>query len=493
MGTSVNPSSLSPQYQRLIQRTLQVESRPRTRLKQQRQQQQDTKSLVSDLDSKLSSLQSQLGTFTDATSNLFEGRSASAEEGTEAFSVSADKSASPGTHTVSVDRLASADGRVSKQYTADGNSLRNFFDTNGQQTFSVEVATPTDDNPDARTAIDVTVNPTGNTNDEILSEIQSAIDSAMQTAVDDGTISSEERPNASVVNETSDTSRLTLRSGSKGYQGRLGFGDSGDGLLSKLEVNANQVASGTSGGEITEVGTSESSSKLTSKFSLDGLILFRNTNSVTNALDGVTLNLEEANGTQSSFEVSVDKEGAKSAVKELISRYNEVNSFLQEKTKVNPGENKRGALADDSTFRRLDRQLRTDATRPVSGQPDDLNTLADVGIEANRDGSLKLADEEALFTALEENQDAVKQLFSGADGVATRLENRVERFVDTGGLLDDRQDSIDSRVDRLDDRIEQFDSRLERRRKQLRERYAEVQSTIRSLANQQQSISQRLF
>ena len=44
----------------------------------------------------------------------------------------------------------------------------------------------------------------------------------------------------------------------------------------------------------------------------------------------------------------------------------------------------------------------------------------------------------------------------------------------------------------MDDRIDQFDERLERRQQQLRDRFANVQSTIRSLASQQQAISARL-
>ncbi|MFB6273799.1 MAG: flagellar filament capping protein FliD, partial [Salinibacter sp.] len=448
----------------------------------------------------MSSLQSQLSTFTDATSDVFKERSASAESGTKAFSVSADKTASTGTHSLAVNRLASEDGRVSQTYDADKSKLSDFFTNNGAQTFDVEVATPTDSNPDARTSISVTVDSSASTNEGVLKDIRSAIDNAFQTAVDNGTISSEERPNVSVVNPTSGTARLSLRSSQTGYQGRLGFTDSADGLLSSgkktLGISADQLAKsggvGSQGGELTEVGTSESSSELTSKFTLDGLTLYRNKNKVTNALDGVTLNLKEATGTQSSFEVTADKEGAKSAVKEFISRFNEVNSFLQEKTKIDPENDTRGPLADESTFSRLQFQLRTDATSPVSGQPDGVNTLRDIGIEASRDGTLKLKDEDALFKALEENQDAVKQLFSGSDGVATRLESRVQRFADTGGILDDRTDIINNSIDRLDDRIQQFNDRLNRREQQLRERYARVQKTIRSLASQQRALSARL-
>jgi flagellar hook-associated protein 2 len=498
MGTTVGPSSgLSPQYQQLIRRTLQIENQPKIDLENRRQQEKDRKSIISDLDSKLSSLQSQLSTLTSTTASPFEGRSASAEEGTEAFSVSADKTASTGNYSLTVNQLASADGRASYEYSTGGSKLEN--DINSKQTFDLEVATPSDSSNDRKAVrVELSSSDFSGTNEEVLNNVRSAIDSAFQNAVDNGNIASDERPSVSVVNPTSDTARLSIRSAQTGYDGRLKFSNTGtnDGLLSNLQVQRSdgavgENADGKDGGYITKVGGSESTSELTSEFTLNGLTLTRNSNEVTDAVDGVTINLDEATGTESSFEVAADVEGAKSAVKEFINRFNEVNTFLQDKTELDPENDKRGALANDATFRRLQSQLRSDATRPVGGQPDSLSTLEDIGVEASRDGTLKLEDEDALASAIREDQGAVKELFAGPDGVATRLENRIQRFADTGGILDNREDSIDNTIDRLDGRIEQLNERLDRREQQLRERYAQVQSTIRSLARQQQALSAR--
>jgi flagellar hook-associated protein 2 len=374
-------------------------------------------------------------------------------------------------------------------------------DFSGKQTFDLEVATPSDSSNDRKSVrVELSSSDFSGTNEEVLSNVQSAVDSALQSAVDNGKIASDERPTVSVINPTSDTARLSVRSAETGYDGRLAFSNTGtnDGLLSNLQVQRSdgavgENADGEDGGYITKVGDTESGSELTSEFTLDGLTLTRNSNKVDEALEGVTIDLEEKNGTESSFEVTADEEGAKSVVKDFVDRVNEVITFLKKETDLAPNEDEeRGTLADDSTFRRLERQLRTDATAPVDGQPDGLNTLADIGIEANRDGTLKLADEEALKTAVRENESAVKDLFASSDGVATRLESRVDLFADSGGVIDDQTDSIDNSIDRIDDRIDQFDERLERREQQLRDRFANVQSTIRSLASQQQIIGSRL-
>src|SRR5690625_7943694 len=78
----------------------------------------------------------------------------------------------------------------------------------------------------------------------------------MEAAVDDGTIKRAEAASVSIVNETSGTARLSLRSASTGYDGRLGFTDS-SGLLAALEVNADAVMDGTGGGQVVAVGSSE--------------------------------------------------------------------------------------------------------------------------------------------------------------------------------------------------------------------------------------------
>src|SRR5690606_26141938 len=121
----------------------------------------------------------------------------------------------------------------------------------------ISVAHPTEDDPNNRVSVNVTVDPSGTTDEEILKEINAAINSAMQAAIEAGEISSSERAHASVVNETNSTTRLSLRSAATGFTHRLEFGDSADGLLALLEVNADALQEGPSGGQVTHVGTNE--------------------------------------------------------------------------------------------------------------------------------------------------------------------------------------------------------------------------------------------
>lgn len=476
-------------YDKLISQIIQIERQPLLELQQKRGEQERMKGVLSDFDSTLSTLHTQLKSLTDPLSNPFDGRAANVSD-TTAFDVSASSSAALGTHSLEVHRLASTDTRVSKQYDSSGTSLYDFFNTNGAQTFSISVAHPTDADPDNRVDINVTVDPDLSTNpsdEEIISEIASAINNAMSDAVEAGTIERTEKASASKVNETSDTARLSISSSNSGYSNRLSFTDSAGGLLAALEVNADVVASGTSGGQVTKVGTSESDSELTSKFTLDGLTMYRNTNKVTDALDGLTIDLKKAGEPAADFSVTADSEGIKDEVNTFIENYNAVLEFIERKANVDGDLNVRGDFAGDYTFTNLRFNMRNDLVQEVAGQPSDgPKSITDLGITINDDGTLSLTDEDELIAAVEKDASAVKSLFASDDGLANRLKDRVDRFLGVNGIIESRQDGLDARLRRMDNRIDRFDDRLASREKQLREQFANLQKVVNQMQGQQQ-------
>jgi flagellar hook-associated protein 2 len=443
------------------------------------------KGVLTDLDSKLSGLEGALDAFTSETSNPFEASTAATAEAT-AFGVASGGDAALGTHTLQVDRLAQTDTRVSAQYTSDDTDLVG----TGSKTFDITVASPTDDDETNREAISVTVNPSGSTNEEVLEEIAASINTAMANAVDDGTIESAEGAQASVVMESSGTARLSVRSGQTGYSNRLEFTDT-DGLLGTLDVTATDTTTDDeTGGQIYSVGSGATDSDLNSKFLLDGLTLYRDSNSVDDALNDVTLDLQQADSTQYSFSIESDSESIKEDVNNFIKKFNDVQKYLKEKTKVDAEEDTRGAFAGESAIRALRYNLRNDAVASVSGLPDDApSSLVEVGIELEDNGTLKLTDADKLLAAAGDNPDALKDLFGGEDGIATRMLDKVEGYVEAGGVLAQRKETVDTRIRGIDDDIADFEARLERRREQLTEQFARVERIQQQSLSQQQSIA----
>ena len=609
LGSTSPAVSPDDPYEQLIAQIIRIERQPQFRLKAEREEQKRLKGVLGDFDSKLSALRTQLKSITDVVASPFTARASTTES--SAFSITASDGAPVGAREIQVERLAKADTRVSRQLASGGAELRSFFDDGGAQTGTIYVATPTDEDPEARTAITFEVDPEGATNEELMERVASAINTAMADAVSEGTISSTAAASASVVKETSGTVRLSVRSGASGYAGRLGFDDSSGGLLSMLQVNRNALAGSggsyvsapataasvtgedvgpvaiglfnrsfdvaidgvernvtlatgtyntaedlaaalsdalgagvtvgtdgdaltltsddvgsgesiqilggsaradlgfsvmsepatgtdeettaidpaTSGGQITAVGTGETDSELNSKFVVDGLTLYRSSNQVTAALKGLTINLQQTSEAAEAFTVEPDSEGIVENVKAFLDSYNGVIGYVKTKAYVDGDTGERGDFAGDSTITALRFGMRSDVVRAVpgfaEGQP---NSLTALGIEIADDGTLTLADEGALLDAVAQDAGAVQRLFSADDGVATRMLDRLDGYLGSGGIIDGREDSIDERTRRLDKRIGVWDERLARREIMLREQYAKLQETIALLQGQQQSL-----
>ncbi|MEM6285856.1 MAG: flagellar filament capping protein FliD [Bacteroidota bacterium] len=505
---TANVSSLASAgslYEQLIGQVIAIESQPRLRLRTEQTEQNVFKGVLSDLSSTVSRLDTLLTQFRDPLQSPFAARSATVAEDA-GFTASASDEAAPGQSTVRVDRLARADARLSKQIASAGTDLAAFFvdpgdpgdpggplgvppptpptpDTIGARSFSIQVAQSEGD------PVDIAVSYTpdeGATNDDILAGVAAAINDAVEAARTAGDLEAGTGAAASVVRETGDTARLSLRSSATGFGNRLSFTDT-DGLLAELEVDRTDVRTGTGGGAVYAVGTGQADSDLSAALTIDGLQIYRDANTIDDALSGVTLTLSSVSEAESTLDVGPDVSGMRKQVEDFIAAYNEVSTFIGSRSTVDPEGEDRGAFVGDSGMRSFRLGMRGDLARTVD-DAGDLTSLADLGITTNRDGTLVLDDPSALDEALAASPGAVGALFGGEDGLAARLQSRTEALLGDSGTIEQRKDIIDQRVERLDAQIERWDVRLERREETLRAQFAQLEEITLQAQSQQASI-----
>ncbi len=478
-------------YEQLIGQVIAVESQPRLKLVAEKTEQGVYKGVLSDFSSRVSTLDTLLGKLADPLRSPFSATSATVGVG-GGFTATTSDGAAPGEHQVEVTQLARADARLSKRFADDGAGLAARFvdpgdpgdpggplgvppptpatpDTIGTRSFTVHLAQP-EGNP-----VDLAVSyspPEGATDADVLAGVAAAVNDALAAAEAGGLVAEGTGVSASVVHETSGTSRLSLRSGATGFGNRLTFSDP-DGLLAALEVDRTEVRSGEGGGAVYAVGTGAEDSALSAAFTLDGLSLYRDSNTVGDALDGVTLTLSSV-APPSALTVGADVKGMRSEVESFVKAYNGLVSFLNTKTKVDGETGARGTFAGDAAVRGLRSGIRTDLGRAVEGAGA-LSRLADLGIETARDGTLTIADGAALDAALRSSPDAVGALFAGADGVAERLSSRLGDLQGPQGTIEQRKRGSDERVRRLDSQIDRWKVRLASREDSLRAQFAQLQ------------------
>ncbi len=479
----------NPAIEQLIATTLQIEAQPRFILEDRKARLNSRNKVLSDLDSKLSALNKLAKRLTDKLTDHFATKTADSSD-SDLFTATVESKANAGSQDISIQRLASSDTRVSKQYTAAGTDLTSFFSSNGSQTFDIEVAHPTTADSSNREKISVTINSSGATDDDVLDEIALAINNAMSSAVTAETIDADERVFASVVHEENGKSRIIFKSEQSGFTNRMVMTDSANSLLSTLEINNSVLVSGTAGGYITDPGTSASDSLLNSELKVNGLTFFRDSNAINDILDGVTITLKNITTATETLKVSTDVEAVKKEIEDFLKAYNDVITYIKQKQKVDPETSARGVLASDSTYTAIRSKFRGIMGDPVtgvaSGNPEH---LFEIGITAASDGTLSFTDSEKFENALATGSLPISDLFNSTNGVAGQLKTFMKAFIKVGGVIDDSQKSVDNRIKTLDSRIKRFDQRLAKREVQLRKQLAQMQQISVLLGGQAAAFS----
>ena len=147
------------------------------------------------------------------------------------------------------------------------------------------------------------------------------------------------------------------------------------------------------------------------QFRINGIALSRSSNTVTDAVQGVTLNLQEAEAGEL-IEVTVSKDDTtqlRGQIESFVGEYNTAMDLINEQFVLDDDE-RGGLLAGDSTLLALQSQLRSVVINRVDGLSEGFDAMVLIGITFDRNGRLTI-DDERLTEALIEDLDKVRELF----------------------------------------------------------------------------------
>ncbi len=163
----------------------------------------------------------------------------------------------------------------------------------------------------------------------------------------------------------------------------------------------------------------ELQSGLDAQLKVDGNYGNSTSNTVTDAISGVTLNLKKAEvGTTITLNVSRDIDGITSKINELVAKYNAVMSFIHTQSSYD-SENQQpgGVLFADGTLKSVKSDLMNILVAPVQGVSSEFSILGLIGINLDNEGQLTV-NETTLKGYLRTNYEDVKRLFI-ANGTTT--------------------------------------------------------------------------
>jgi flagellar hook-associated protein 2 len=147
--------------------------------------------------------------------------------------------------------------------------------------------------------------------------------------------------------------------------------------------------------------------------SVDGVPVTPSSNTVTDVIPGVTLNLKKsAADTTVTLQASRDYDGLKEKISGLVNAYNDIMDVINGQLKYNtdtkqPG----GVLFGDGSLRSLKANLTGTVLGRVSGVDQNFSTLGLIGVKIGTDSKLTV-DEDTLQTNLETHFSDVRKLFA---------------------------------------------------------------------------------
>ncbi len=426
-------------YESSIQQLLQLEGRKKVRLQQNQKQLETQKSALSDIDSKLSSLNTLMTSFRESASEKVTPLTGSSSDPDAVSVVSASGIENPGSYNIEVSQLAKQDMVLTDAHT-DGES-----DLSAAGTGSFDLTIGSD------SPISITVNTSGLTNEEVL-----------QAVADEVNAQAGDRVEAAVYQIGDGTSRLSFKSLETGKDNRISVSNATDDMTGITFSN-----------EYTE-------GELNAKFTIDNINFERGSNLINDVVDGLTFELKGTTAAEEKMTVSRDIESAVANIEEFVEKFNEVNSSIRENTFLNGETGDRGPLQDERTVRSLSHTLRQTAILPVDSlSGNSINSLGELGIEIAQDGTMSIADRDKLEEALTSKPSETAALFSADDGVAATLQQTIDLHIKgAGSIFDTIENGYDRKIDRLDDRIAAEDRFLERREEQLRDEFARLEQVI---------------
>lgn len=147
---------------------------------------------------------------------------------------------------------------------------------------------------------------------------------------------------------------------------------------------------------------------------VDGLEVTKSSNTVSDVIAGVTLNLSKTNaGAATRLAVNVESTVATTNIDNFVKAYNELNKTITDLTKYNAATKQAGALQGDAAIRGIASDIRNGLTSLVSGSIGSYNALPQIGLTFDRNGTMKL-DTAKLQEALRNDPTAVQSLFASA-------------------------------------------------------------------------------
>jgi flagellar hook-associated protein 2 len=424
----------------------------------------------------LNTLLSDLKTSASAMNLTSNVRTTKANISSESAFTATSNAALPGSYSITVTQLAQVQKNISSGYASNSTSIF------GTGTVTVN-------------GKPITVDSTNNSLRGLMSAINAATDT---TGV-----------SASIINDGSGTTpyRLVLT----GKDASTSFT-----VTSDLKDD---------GGTAIPFTTTTAQNAQQAKLTIDGVDVVSNSNTLSTAISGITLNLKATSPisdqgppiqyTPTKLDIVADTDALKEKISTFVSNYNKVMDWIaagyaknipaiETSTTTTDGTTTTTTtttptdaqyshiLRGDATVNTIKRGLQSILTDMVNTSGS-LHILGDLGITTNQDGTLNLNNSK-LDTALVNNFDGVTKLLAGEDSTDGVMKKFNSYLLDVtsiaSGMYAEKRDRYESKVVNLDSQITQKTALLDKTEATLKARFNAMELLVSTMNSQSTFLTQ---
>ena len=294
----------------------------------------------------------------------------------------------------------------------------------------------------------------------------------------------------SAINSQNAGFTATIMNDGSGTPYRLVITSDDSGTANALTIT-NNLTQG-AGGDVTLLETTAAQD---AELEINGVSITSSSNTVADAIEGITFELKAESGT-ASVRVERDDDAIVAGLKDFVSKYNDVVSYVTSQSRYDATQKTAGILAGDFTMRAAHTDLASILSQSLSISGNSFRVLSQAGITLANNGTLSL-DESLLRNKLSSNFDDLAHLFlaDGLNGVGATtsmmpaIQDRLKSLTDTiDGPVFHASGALQQNISRLNLQIEQMESRLEMRREVLITQYSKADAALRQLSVLQASL-----
>ena len=404
---------------------------------------QETQSVSTQI-SALGTLKSALSTFQSSLTPLnnpsaFDLQTATSSSPTT-FTATAASGAVQGTYSITVGQLAQAEQLRSTVFAGGGSA------TVGTGTLSVSLG---------GSSFNVSVNSANDTLSGIAAAINSAAGNPGVTAT---------------VLTGANGAYLLLSSSQTGAANTISVTETDGGTgLSALTYGTGNTANYT---QVTAPQDAE--------FTIAGIAATSPSNTVTDAIGGVTLSLLATNAAPATLTVGNDTATIESNIASFVAAYNTLVGSFGTLGSYDATTNTAGPMMGNAVLTGIQNQVGNALYSVVNTGSSTYNTLASVGITTNSDGTLSL-NQTTLSSALATNFSAVSQLFSSQSGVAASLDSTITSALGPNGAVTADSQTLVSQENALTQQTNQLNTQMAALTASMTQEYSALNTLLSSL------------